>query len=192
VHNCQPTHELQSCITQVVGKEPRGQTSEKENLLIDVGFGVFTVVVMRSIIFWDMTSCSPLSFNRRFGITYRLHLQGRINPAGGKPPASCCFFAELISSNLKTEAICSPETAVDTQRHYISEADTLHNHRCEKPQILQFFYCCVYIIYRGNFSTQPLPSNDRGILPSGCRHTYRSHIRDLISLLYFFKIRKVG
>jgi hypothetical protein len=28
-----------------------------------VGFEVFTVVVMKSIIFWDMTPCSPLCFN---------------------------------------------------------------------------------------------------------------------------------
>jgi hypothetical protein len=44
-----------------------------------VGFEAFTAVVMKSIIFWDMTPCSPLSFNRRFGGTYRLHLQGRRN-----------------------------------------------------------------------------------------------------------------
>jgi hypothetical protein len=36
-------------------------------------------MVMKSIIFWDMPPCSPLSFNRRFGGTYRLHLQGRRN-----------------------------------------------------------------------------------------------------------------
>jgi hypothetical protein len=40
-----------------------------------VGFEVFTEVVLKSIIFWDMTPCSPLSFNRRFGGTYRFHLQ---------------------------------------------------------------------------------------------------------------------
>jgi hypothetical protein len=40
-----------------------------------VGFDVFTAVVMKSIIFWDITLCSPLSFNRRFGATYRLHLR---------------------------------------------------------------------------------------------------------------------
>jgi hypothetical protein len=33
---------------------------------------------LKNIIFWDITPCSPLSFNRRFGETYRLHLQGRI------------------------------------------------------------------------------------------------------------------
>jgi hypothetical protein len=48
--------------------------------------------ILKSIIFWDMTLCSPLSFNRRFGGTYRLHLQGRRNgfsktsqQTGGKP-----------------------------------------------------------------------------------------------------------
>jgi hypothetical protein len=77
---------------------------------------------MKSIIFWDMTPSSPLSFNRRFKGTYRLHLQGR------------WFFAELISSTLKMEAICSFETSGETQRttrRHIPEDDTLHNHRCE-------------------------------------------------------------
>jgi hypothetical protein len=34
---------------------------------------------MKSIIFWDVTPCSLLSCNRRFGETYRLRLQGRRN-----------------------------------------------------------------------------------------------------------------
>jgi hypothetical protein len=34
---------------------------------------------MKSIIYWDMTPCSPSSFNRRFGGTYRLHFPGRRN-----------------------------------------------------------------------------------------------------------------
>jgi hypothetical protein len=42
-----------------------------------VGFDVLTAVVMKSTIFRDITPCSPLSVNRRFGGTYRLHLQGR-------------------------------------------------------------------------------------------------------------------
>jgi hypothetical protein len=32
-----------------------------------------------------------------------------------------------------------------------------------KTTVKQFFYCCVCIRYRGNVSTEPLPSNDRGI-----------------------------
>jgi hypothetical protein len=45
------------------------------NLL--VGFEVLTAVVMKSSIFWDITPCSTLNVNRRFGETYRLHFQGR-------------------------------------------------------------------------------------------------------------------
>jgi hypothetical protein len=44
-----------------------------------VGFEVFTAVVMKYIISWDMTLCSLSSFSRRFGGKYRLHLQGRRN-----------------------------------------------------------------------------------------------------------------
>jgi hypothetical protein len=42
-----------------------------------VGFEVLTAVVMKSSIFWDITPCSPLKVNQRFGGTYRLHLQCR-------------------------------------------------------------------------------------------------------------------
>jgi hypothetical protein len=42
--------------------------------LIHVGFEVLAAVVMKSTIFWDMRSCSPLGVNRRFGGTYRRHL----------------------------------------------------------------------------------------------------------------------
>jgi hypothetical protein len=31
---------------------------------------------MKRVFFWDMTHCSLLCCNRRFGGTYRLHLQG--------------------------------------------------------------------------------------------------------------------
>jgi hypothetical protein len=42
-----------------------------------MGFEVLTAVVMRSYIFWHITSCSPLKVKRRFAGTCRLHLQGR-------------------------------------------------------------------------------------------------------------------
>jgi hypothetical protein len=81
---------------------------------------------MKSIIFWDMIP----SFNRRFGGTYRLNLQGLL---------ATCFlagFAEPISSTLKMEAICFSKTSVETQwttRHHIPEDDTLHK------------FCVVYL-----------------------------------------------
>jgi hypothetical protein len=50
------------------------------------------------------------------------------------PPAYLLVLAEIISSILKMEAICSSETSVATQqttRRHIPEDDALHNHRCE-------------------------------------------------------------
>jgi hypothetical protein len=35
------------------------------------------LMALKSTIFWDITPCSPLKVNRRFGGTCRLHLQGR-------------------------------------------------------------------------------------------------------------------
>jgi hypothetical protein len=45
------------------------------SVLKNVGFEVLIAVVMKSPIFWDKMPCSPLQVNRRFGGTYRLHLQ---------------------------------------------------------------------------------------------------------------------
>jgi hypothetical protein len=88
------------------------------NNLRNVGFEVFSAVVMKSIMFWDIKPCSPLSFNRRFEGTFCM------------PPARLpflFFFAELISSTLKMEAIFSSETSVETERtirRHIPEDDT--------------------------------------------------------------------
>jgi hypothetical protein len=38
---------------------------------------VLTAVTERSYIFWDITICSTMKFERCFGEIYRLHLQGR-------------------------------------------------------------------------------------------------------------------
>jgi hypothetical protein len=97
----------------------------------NVGFEVFTAVVMKSINFWDITPCSPLSVNRRFGETYRLPLPGRRNNFRRMLLATCLLAGFLLKLflPLKMEAICSSETLVDTQRtarRYIPEVDTLH------------------------------------------------------------------
>jgi hypothetical protein len=44
--------------------------------LHNVRFEVFTAVNMKNIVFWDVAP-SGSGLNRRFGGTYRLHLQGR-------------------------------------------------------------------------------------------------------------------
>jgi hypothetical protein len=70
--------------------EAKGRNSRHD------GFEVFTAVVMKSIIFRDMTPCSPLGFCL--------------------PPACVLVLAELISYTLKMKAICSSEMSVETQR----------------------------------------------------------------------------
>jgi hypothetical protein len=66
-----------------------------------IGFEVFTAVVMKSIIFWDMTPCSPPKVNRRYGGTRRLHLQGRRNrfskPASKQVASTTCLLAGLVN-----------------------------------------------------------------------------------------------
>jgi hypothetical protein len=48
-----------------------------------VGFQGLTTVAVKNYIFWNITLCSPVRINRRFGGTYRLHLQSRrINQTG--------------------------------------------------------------------------------------------------------------
>jgi hypothetical protein len=42
-----------------------------------VRFEVLAALNTKITIFWDITPYSPLNVNRRFGGTYRLHLQGR-------------------------------------------------------------------------------------------------------------------
>jgi hypothetical protein len=60
---------------------------------------------MKSTIFWDITPCSPLSVNRRFGGTYRLHLQVRkisqqeiSVKAGGKQSIQAGFLLVYFST----------------------------------------------------------------------------------------------
>jgi hypothetical protein len=73
---------------------------------------------LTNAIFWDVALCrSPV--NRRFGVTYRLHLQ-----AGSS-------LADFYT--LKMESIHFSETSVhtrSTQRH-IPQDGILHSYRCE-------------------------------------------------------------
>jgi hypothetical protein len=89
-----------------------------------VGLDVLTAVVLKSTIFWDITPCSPLKVNRRFGGIYCLNLHRRI------ALLASCFLVSCLaySSTLEMEASCSSEMSVDFQRstrRYISEDSTL-------------------------------------------------------------------
>jgi hypothetical protein len=51
-----------------------------------MGFDILTAVVMNNSVVWDITPCSPLKVNRRFGRTCRLHL----------PLTATCFHVGFL------------------------------------------------------------------------------------------------
>jgi hypothetical protein len=78
-----------------------------------------TVRNVNLFIFRDITLCSLLNVNRRFGGTCRTALI-----AAGFMLVSCLAY----SSAMKMEEACSSDPSVDFQR---TTHGTLHNHRCE-------------------------------------------------------------
>jgi hypothetical protein len=80
---------------------------------------------MKNVIFWDVAPCRSC-VTRRFGGTYRLHLQGR--KIREQPPAHAgSSLADF--SILKMEAIRSSETLVHTRStwRHIPEDGILKN-----------------------------------------------------------------
>jgi hypothetical protein len=107
------------------------------NMTIYVGIVLLTAVGTISPISWDITPCSLLKVNRRFGGKRRLHLQGRrISQARNQRESSwqselSRWFCLFYYSTVKMEATCSSKTSVDSQRNTrrcIPEDRTLHNH----------------------------------------------------------------
>lgn len=95
---------------------------------------------MNNSVFWDITRCSPLKVNRRFGETCRLYLHGRRiyleikQQSCSKQNSHCYLLHPGHSSTLKTEAKYPSETSVGSQRTtrlYIPQDIILHNHRSE-------------------------------------------------------------
>jgi hypothetical protein len=90
---------------------------------------------MKSIIFWDMTS-GLLSCNRRFGGTYRLHLQGWRNNFSKNQLSTClragsCWNYVFDHEDGGDSFFETSVAAQQTTRRHIPEDDTPHNHRCE-------------------------------------------------------------
>jgi hypothetical protein len=73
---------------------------------------------------WDITPCSSLKVNRRFGGTYRLHLQCR-----------------RISQARNQREVGGKDSFQLTTRRYIPEDSTLHNHRCENLKSYILLLC---------------------------------------------------
>jgi hypothetical protein len=106
-----------------------------------LGFEVLTAVVMRSTIFWDITVCSPLSVNRRFGGNILPPSSGSKNKPSKEPAweqvtsrslLSRCFLTRLILRPRRWWRNVPSETSVDTQRtthRYIPEDSTLQQNK---------------------------------------------------------------
>jgi hypothetical protein len=84
---------------------------------------------MKKAVFWDVAPCRS-GVNRRFRVTYRLHLQGRRENIGKSAREAS---VRDVNGSLKMEAIRSSETSVNTTstRCHISEDCFLHSHRRE-------------------------------------------------------------
>jgi hypothetical protein len=77
---------------------------------LQLGFEVLAAVVIKSSILWDITPCSPLKVNRRFGETYRLHLLGRRISQTRKKQKSACF---LLPAGILFALFLDPEDGGD-------------------------------------------------------------------------------
>jgi hypothetical protein len=113
----------------------------------------YSLFILKSSIFWDITPCSPLKVNRRFGGTRTLHFQGRRISQTSKSLLATCFHAGffwLILRPWRWGATCSSETSVDFQRatrRYIPEYISLHNRRCENLKSYIYLFWLLHCIY---------------------------------------------
>jgi hypothetical protein len=87
---------------------------------------------MKNAVFWDVAPCRSC-VHRRFGGTYRLHLQGRKIRDLSLQPLAHAGSSLADVSTLKVVEIHSSETSVQTRstRRDIPEDGILHSYRRE-------------------------------------------------------------
>jgi hypothetical protein len=116
----------------------------------DLRFAILTAVVRKSSIFWDITPCSPLKFNRRSRGTYHFHLQGgRISWARNRR---------------EIRATCFSETSVDFQRRYVLEDIT----PCFTFSCLIFVFSFVLYIFVSDYCFSWLSKNSLTLMKEAC------------------------
>jgi hypothetical protein len=62
-------------LVKFLGRNMKTDPPEEEQEI--VGSEHPAMVIMKCSVFWDISPCNPLKVNRRFGGTYRLHLESR-------------------------------------------------------------------------------------------------------------------
>jgi hypothetical protein len=91
---------------------------------------VNTKFSVKDFVFWDITLCSPLKINRRFGETC---VQAK-EETSIKQVASRALIPVGLFFDTEMKMTCSFETSVEfqwTKRRYIPDDGTLLDHRCE-------------------------------------------------------------
>jgi hypothetical protein len=130
-------------------------------------------MVMKSTIFWDITPCSPLRVDLRFGGTYRLDLQGRrISRARARNQRESRLQARLILRRWRWRRYVPPKRRLTFNR--------LHGVISQK--ILPFSYSFVTVgrpLWRGN---RTVPSQTSWSA---------AHVRYIYSFTYIHYIRTV-
>jgi hypothetical protein len=103
-HDCEQTL-CRMCALRMKGTSQGcwggGEHMREQTRRVDVGFEVLTPVVMKSYIFWNATPCTSLNVSRRFGGTFRLHLQVRRtsqvrNRLESRCQAGLCQFLKFL------------------------------------------------------------------------------------------------
>jgi hypothetical protein len=92
--------------------------------LKDIRLVMLAAMVMKSCIFWDITSCNPLKVSQRFGATCRFHFQGRrISRCEAGSKQSLAY-----SLTQKMQVTYSSKTSIEFQRtkqRFVPEDGTL-------------------------------------------------------------------
>jgi hypothetical protein len=101
---------------------------------------------MKSTVFWNIKPCSPLIVNRRFGGTYRLHLQGRTMWWARYQlclqPASPWYLARLILQTWRWKRYVPPKRRLTFNGlHGLSSRKTVlfflkHLRRCIRIKVI--------------------------------------------------------
>jgi hypothetical protein len=111
---------------------------------------VLTAMTMKSAVFLDMTSSNQVEVHRRFGGTYRLHLQSRrvIHESNQQETNSKrCWLAYCLALKMETARSFEMSEFYWTTRHHIAEWGSLKNKFLYRSLHEKFFWIVCDVLY---------------------------------------------
>jgi hypothetical protein len=141
------------------------------------------IIVMHKFqCYGHVTLCPLVDRHQHFGGMYRFHLHGQSETMTTSIYQTTCHHIpedRNLNTHCYEDLKCDWQIISQKTRVHISPVETeskqevlgrtnrllsmIRHGQHWKRRIRQSFYCCVCIRYHGNVSTEPLPSNDRGI-----------------------------